>query len=64
MSALTDPQPGQIVESEDRKRRYVDRLALNLVFYRRTEEGPITCCFIETWQDWCRKNKAKEVNGV
>jgi hypothetical protein len=25
------------------------------VYYRKKPDGPVSSCWITTWQDWCRK---------
>jgi hypothetical protein len=69
MSALIDPKPGDVVETPNGYRRAVGvnafsgRPVSSVVYYITTKDGKSrkSSCWVSTWRDWCRKNKAIEV---
>jgi hypothetical protein len=68
MSALIDPKVGDVVETPSGLRRVIrsgphPNYPSSAVYYTTTKEGKERrgSCWITTWHEWCRKNKAIEV---
>ena len=59
-NSLIDPQPGDSVISADGKRQrdVVDCRGGNIIYLIN---GRRMQCWISTWMEWCRRNKARVV---
>jgi hypothetical protein len=67
LNPLTDPQPGDVVETADGRRRTVvyffrgDRV---VVVYRQSKYSTTKVCSDKSWRDWCRRNKARVIENA
>lgn len=61
-----DPQPGDIVQATSGKGRHVIGVARGDIRYRQIDckNQAERMCWLSTWREWCRKNKAEVVIRV
>jgi len=56
-SPLSDPQPGDVVRTEDGRERRVGKVfrdPLRLTWISGKRQG---ACFPESWRSWCKRNR-------
>jgi hypothetical protein len=60
---LIDPNQGDVVFGRGKTREVISRDGYNIWYIVREQNNMVgRCSWITTWQDWCKKNKAKIIN--